>query len=83
MMTDRAHTIEDHAPQRRYSSFLLRCWHVGSQLRIKVEHIQSGESTQVNTYEAALTWLSEHCTRTATDQPASSSQVRLADGEPH
>ena len=83
MMTDRAHTTADHAPQRRYSSFLLRCWHVGrSELRIKVEHVQSGGSTQVDTYEAAVAWLSEHCARTATDDPTSSSQASLADGEP-
>jgi len=31
------------------------------ELRIKIEHIQSGSSTQVNTYEAASAWLSERC----------------------
>ncbi len=62
MMTDRADTDEDQSQPRRYNSFLLRCWHVGAgELRIKLEHIQSGSSGQVDSYEAALAWLSEHC----------------------
>ncbi|HSH79739.1 MAG TPA: hypothetical protein VLA19_14540 [Herpetosiphonaceae bacterium] len=62
MMIERADTYEDHAHPKRYSSFLLRCWCVGQgELRIKLEHIQSGDSTQVNSYDAALTWLSERC----------------------
>ncbi len=62
MMIERADTSEDHSHPRRYNSFLLRCWHVGAgELRIKIEHIQSSESAQVNTYEAATDWLSEHC----------------------
>ncbi len=61
-MTDRARTFQDRSRRKRYSSFLLRCWHVGQgELRIKIEHIQSGDSTQVDTYEAAVAWLSEHC----------------------
>ncbi len=83
MITVRANTIEDHLPPRRYSSFLLRCWHVGkSQLRIKIEHIQSADSTEVDTYEAVVAWLSEHCDRTTTDHPASNRQAnRIADDE--
>jgi len=62
MMTNEANVLADHAPPKRYNSFLLRCWHVGDgELRIKLEHIQSGTSTQVDTYEAALAWLTEHC----------------------
>ena len=69
-MTERADTFEDHSQPRRYSSFLLRCWHVGKGgLRIKLEHIQSGDSTQVDSYEAALDWLSEHCFREPDDPP--------------
>lgn len=44
-----------------YNSFLLRCWQVEQdELRIKIEHIQSGEQTQVVTAAEALAWLSEH-----------------------
>ncbi len=62
MMTTEAHAPADNTPHRRYNSFLLRCWPVGDgELRIKLEHIQSGNGAQVETYEAALAWLSEHC----------------------
>ncbi len=61
-MTDSTPTNPAQVTPTRYSSFLLRCWHVGrGELRIKLEHIQSGNSAQVDTYEAALAWLSEHC----------------------
>ncbi len=83
MMADGAHIYTDHSPPRRYSSFLLRCWHVGEgELRIKIEHIQSGDSTQVETYEAAVAWLSERCARPATGPPAESDQASRVDGEP-
>ncbi len=61
-MTDAAQDFEAHSLPERYSSFLLRCSHVGKgELRIKIEHIQSGDSTQVDTYEAAVAWLAGHC----------------------
>ncbi len=70
MMIDRVDTYDDHAHPRRYSSYLLRCWCVGDGgLRIKLEHIQSGDSTQVDSYEAALAWLSEHCGREPDEPP--------------
>jgi hypothetical protein len=41
-----------------YASFVVRCWTVGDgERRIKIEHIQSGEETQVATWAAALAWL--------------------------
>jgi|GEM_PF-3177722 hypothetical protein len=44
---------------RQYTSFLIRCWHLdGGERRIKIEHIQSGERTQVATLAAAIAWLS-------------------------
>ena len=62
MMTDDAHALEGHTSHKRYSSFLLRCWHAGDgQLRIKLEHVQSGDCVQVETDGAATAWLSEHC----------------------
>ncbi len=62
MMTNEAHALADNTPPRRYNSFLLRCWDVGQgELRIKIEHIQSGGSVQVDTHEAAADWLSKHC----------------------
>ncbi len=67
-MTERARTLKDHSQSKRYSSFLLRCWHVGEgELRIKLEHIQSAEAVQVETWEAAFDWMSEHCALTAHD----------------
>lgn len=82
MIWDRANTIEDDVPPKRYSSFLLRCWHVGeTQLRIKIEHIQSDASTQVDTYEAAVAWLSMQSAGTAMDHAAPNRQARRVDGE--
>ncbi len=60
-MMDRDQPFGEHSPPKRYSSYLLRCWHVGEgDLRIKLEHIQSGASTQVDSYEGALAWLAGH-----------------------
>jgi hypothetical protein len=43
---------------RRYASFLIRCWRLDrGELRIKVEHIQTGESSQVATHAEALAWI--------------------------
>ena len=62
MMIDTADIQGEHPHPRRYNSFLLRCWHVGNgELRVKLEHIQSGDTAQVDTYETATAWLSEHC----------------------
>jgi hypothetical protein len=45
---------------QRYASFLIRCWRLGEEVeRIKVEHIQSGESAQVTTIEAAFAWIGQ------------------------
>src|SRR5438874_2037964 len=44
--------------QRRYASFLVRCWTLADgKPRIRIEHIQSGETAQVATLRAALDWL--------------------------
>ena len=46
---------------RPYSSFVLRCWSLGgAEPRIKIEHIQSGQRTQVTTLEAAVGWIGAH-----------------------
>lgn len=46
---------------RLYASFLIRCWLLdGGEQRIKVEHIQSGDSIQVATPTAAINWISAH-----------------------
>ena len=43
---------------QRYTSFLIRCWQLGGdERRFKIEHIQSGEWTQVATLAAAVAWL--------------------------
>ncbi len=46
---------------RPYTSFLIRLWRLGqSQTRVKIEHIQTGEVTQVGSLADALTWLEDH-----------------------
>ncbi len=68
MMMDRAHNLEDHSALKRYSSFLLQCWHVGeSELRIKLEHVRSEEVAEVGTWEAALDWMSGRCCESSND----------------
>jgi hypothetical protein len=53
---------------QQYASFLLRCWRLASgEQRIKVEHVQSGASTQVETLAAALAWLEAHPTSPVRD----------------
>jgi hypothetical protein len=48
---------------QHYASFLVRCWRSSDEEeRIKIEHIQSGESVQVETLAAALVWIDEHGT---------------------
>jgi hypothetical protein len=43
---------------RPYTSFLIRLWRLGqSQTRVKIEHIQTGEVTQVGSLADALLWL--------------------------
>ena len=47
--------------KRRYSSFLIRCWLLDSgEQRIKIEHIQSGKTTQLASPAAALAWIHAH-----------------------
>ena len=46
---------------RPYTSFLIRLWHRKPELmRIRIEHIQSGEVTQVKSLTEAMAWLSLH-----------------------
>jgi hypothetical protein len=52
--------------RRPYTSFLIRYWRLGrSQTRVKIEHIQTGEVTQVGSLADALLWLENH-----SDEPA-------------
>ena len=45
---------------RRYTSFLLRHWQLtADELRISVEHIQTGATTTVASLDAATRWLGE------------------------
>jgi hypothetical protein len=45
-------------PARRYSAYLVRHWSLpGGAERIEVQHIQSGESTKVPDFQAALEWM--------------------------
>lgn len=44
---------------RRHSSFLLRCWDLGSndEERIEIEHIQSGSKVLVRSVADATAWI--------------------------
>lgn len=58
MITERADIDRDQPLAKRYTSFLIRYWTLsGNRHRIKVEHIQSGEWTQVPTLTAAIEWM--------------------------
>jgi hypothetical protein len=44
-----------------YTSFLIRLWRLAQgQMRVKIEHIQTGEVAQVNSLEEATVWLELH-----------------------
>ena len=45
---------------RRYSAFLLRCWLIGDEQRIEIEHIQTGERTRCSSALSAIAWLYAH-----------------------
>lgn len=54
---------------RRHSSFLLRCWELGSQdERIEIKHVQSGTKTLARSVAAAVEWICAHDHTTATPQ---------------
>jgi hypothetical protein len=40
-----------------YCSFLLRCWARDGQLRIDVEHVQSGQQTRESSLAAVVNWI--------------------------
>jgi hypothetical protein len=42
---------------RRYNSFLLRCWVLNDQMRIEIQHIQSGRRVQQSSLPDVLRWL--------------------------
>lgn len=63
---------------RRHSSFLVRCWELGSdgEERIEIEHIQSGTKVLARSVVAAVEWICTH------DGDASSQQeVALEDAD--
>ncbi len=44
-----------------YTSFLIRLWRLAQgQMRVRIEHIQSGEVVQVKSLEEATAWLDVH-----------------------
>jgi len=60
---------------RNYASFLIRCWRLESQEeRIKVEHIQSGEATQLDSLEELIAWIEERRKQPPEDKPATQDQ---------
>ncbi len=54
---------------RPYASFVLRCWDLGGgEPRVKVDHVQSGESIRVTTLAAAVDWLGARSSGTPADE---------------
>ena len=54
-----------------YMSFLIRCWRLrGGARRIQVEHVQTGATARVPTFEAALDWLSSRWPKPEPAEPA-------------
>jgi hypothetical protein len=71
MITNNPHANQDEPVSSRYNSFLLRCWRVSANdLRIKIEHVQSGEQTQVTTVAEAIAWMSNHWSQPSDDGSA-------------
>ncbi len=47
---------------RQHSSFLMRCWDLGSDReRIQIEHIQSGTKLLVRSVADAVKWICAYC----------------------
>ena len=70
---------------RRYDSFVLRCWRVGGERRVEVEHLQSGGRTRVATLAAATDWIGTRCDGpndqgVATRSADASKEVRAGEG---
>lgn len=65
---------------RRHSSFLLRCWELGSdgEERIEIEHIQSGTKVLARSVEAAVEWI---CARDGDASGQQESALEDADRE--
>ena len=60
----------------RYTSFLLRHWHLAEgEVRITVEHLQTGAAITVASLAAATSWLGE---QTAPDNPCELPQPAAA-----
>jgi hypothetical protein len=60
---------------RSYASFLIRLWRLGpDQMRIKLEHIQTGEVAQLNTLAEAVVWL-EGCATNVNEMKQAEEEV--------
>jgi hypothetical protein len=55
---------------RRYDSFVLRCWQLGDERRIEVEHLQSGGRIRSDTLMGAADWIGERCDESDDQAPA-------------
>jgi hypothetical protein len=59
---------------RRYGSFLIRCWALGGgELRLEIEHIQSGDRQQTTSLTDGLAWIKARASqfdRTSSATPA-------------
>ena len=67
---------------RRYSSFLIRCWQVNEDIhRINIEHIQSGETTQVDSLSKLTDWIEQYWKHATGDDFPVQGQVHSTEKE--
>jgi hypothetical protein len=65
---------------RRYGSFLIRCWALdGGELRLEIEHIQSGDRTQTASLTDGLAWIKARASQF--DRTSSAATADRGDGE--
>ena len=68
-MSDRAQNPQSRRREQSYSSFLIRCWGLSDgRRRIKVQHVQSGQWTQVATFDLVMAWMDRWCAEAAEEE---------------
>jgi hypothetical protein len=67
---------------RRYGSFLIRCWALASgELRLEIEHIQSGDRTRTTSLTEGLAWIKARASQFDRPNPAAPDEPGDGEGE--